>query len=93
MYLLRNVEIEGKYIPTHTSKRKKAATRGISGIVGAIAAPVEAPMASVAMINIPSVETSVLTFLATAPKMVEPRRHDNIKHEKMTPKGVVAPEP
>lgn len=93
MYLLRKVEIEGKYIPTHNSKRKKAATIGISGAVGARAEAVPAAIATVATTSIPSVETSVRTFLAIALKMVEPRRQDNMKHEKTTPKGVVAPEP
>ena len=63
MYLLRNVPIEGKYIPTHASKAKKEAIKAGRPVVAADADEtvyVAVVMAMVAAANIPVVTPSVV---------------------------------
>jgi len=69
IYLLLRVPMEGKYMPTHASKPKKAATIAARGIAKAppddivrVATPIEI----VANTNIKDVNDSVETFLFTA---------------------------
>mmetsp|Transcript_32958 Transcript_32958/g.68661 ORF Transcript_32958/g.68661 Transcript_32958/m.68661 type:complete len:138 (-) Transcript_32958:1282-1695(-) len=86
-YLLRKVPIDGKYIPTQASKAKKEAT-----IVARLAPPpaltdqVATDMATVAIDNMAAAKFSVLMFIfAIWPKMVDPNKHEAMKHEKTVP--------
>lgn len=94
-YLLRNVPMDGKYMPTHASKAKNPAMRAASDVEPADAASVEPPMAIVANINMPAVNDSVRTPIlpTSCPNSVDPNRQHAMKQEKTVPYGVAAPVP
>mmetsp|Transcript_11260 Transcript_11260/g.27089 ORF Transcript_11260/g.27089 Transcript_11260/m.27089 type:complete len:116 (+) Transcript_11260:264-611(+) len=92
-YLLLNVPIDGKYIPTHASKTKNAATRA-ARLVEEETAKVALDIAIAATESMPAVDFSVGTdILANCPKRVEPNKQQAMKHEKTVPNGVPAPSP
>ena len=76
-YLLRNVPIEGKYMPTQASKKKKAATSAarltvVVAVAAAVVVPllatvhVAADMAMVATDSMTAVKYSVFTVAVFA---------------------------
>eukprot|EP00551_Chaetoceros_affinis_P018815 CAMPEP_0203735028 /NCGR_PEP_ID=MMETSP0092-20131115/31484_1 /ASSEMBLY_ACC=CAM_ASM_001090 /TAXON_ID=426623 /ORGANISM="Chaetoceros affinis, Strain CCMP159" /LENGTH=151 /DNA_ID=CAMNT_0050619473 /DNA_START=36 /DNA_END=488 /DNA_ORIENTATION=- len=68
-YLLLNVPIDGKYIPTHPSKAKNAPTKAANGIARAVDDAVihaAIPIEMVAIVSIALVNVSVGTFLFTS---------------------------
>ena len=87
--------MEGKYIPTHASKAKKAATRAARGMATTeldVDIHAAIPIAIVATVNMMLVEVSVRTFLFTnCPKTVDPKRQLAIKQENTVPYGVALP--
>mmetsp|Transcript_32068 Transcript_32068/g.42758 ORF Transcript_32068/g.42758 Transcript_32068/m.42758 type:complete len:220 (-) Transcript_32068:540-1199(-) len=96
-YFERSVPMEGKYMPTHVSKAKNAATRGRRGVAWVLVEKKDAmPMEIVATIIIRLVEPSVDILEgedANLPKSVDPSRQLAIKQEKTVPYGVLAPSP
>jgi hypothetical protein len=94
-YLLLNVPMEGKYIPTQPSNAKNAPTNAAKGMVTAVLdldIHAAVPIAIVATVNIPLVNVSVGTFLLTScPNIVEPNKQLAMKHEKTVPYGVATP--
>ena len=89
-YLLLKVPMEGKYIPTHASKAKKAPinpAKLIPSVGDAVETiKVAAVMATVAILSMEEADTSVATpFLANCPNKVDPKRHDAIKQENTVP--------
>ena len=91
-YRERSVPIEGKYIPTHVSNARKAATSGHSAATPAEVPTAAAPMASAAKASMAKVESSVRSpAFAIAPNTPDPSRQLTMKHEKMVPYGVAPP--
>ena len=81
--------MEGKYIPTHPSNAKNAATRAARGMATTVLdvdTHAAIPIATVATLNIALVDVSVGTFLfANCPKIVDPKRQLAMKQEKTVP--------
>lgn len=96
-YLLLNVPMDGKYIPTQPSNAKKAPTMAANGIATIVLdADTQAamPIAIVATASILLVKLSVGTFFFTScPKIVEPNKQLAMKQEKTVPYGVELPFP
>jgi hypothetical protein len=94
---LRNVPIDGKYIPTTISNRKKPRTKIGNDIwAGSIVDPyrdkvhVDRDMAMVATPKKMEVKFSVGTpIFVNCPNNVEPKRQHAIKQEKIVPYGVL----
>jgi len=84
-YLLRNVPIDGKYIPTQASKAKKDIMRGSKEEVDRAAVIMD----MVATESMTVVEVSVgIDSLLEIPNMEDPTRQDVIKQENIVPYGV-----
>jgi hypothetical protein len=88
-YLLLSVPMDGKYIPTHPSNAKNAATKAASGMATAevdVDTHAAMPIATVATVSMALVDVSVGTFLLTnCPKMVDPNKQLAMKHENTVP--------
>ena len=84
--------ISGKYMPTHASKAKRAATSGTSAPPNP--SVIAASMARVAIESIPAIVSSAGTpARLSAEKSVEPIMQHTMKHEKTVPNGTLTPAP
>mmetsp|Transcript_46131 Transcript_46131/g.76258 ORF Transcript_46131/g.76258 Transcript_46131/m.76258 type:complete len:226 (-) Transcript_46131:703-1380(-) len=86
-YLERNVPMSGKYIPTHASNAKKAATRGASAALQPTVAEVIASAASPSSTTIAS--SGFTPRCEAAPNAEEPIMQQSMKHEKTFPNGTL----
>ena len=86
MYLLRRVPMDGKYIPTHASNKKKLNIRTYNDAF--LAAITEPAIAAVAVANIPVVKVSVGIFPINFPNKVDPNKQLAMKQENTVPYGV-----
>mmetsp|Transcript_22781 Transcript_22781/g.52204 ORF Transcript_22781/g.52204 Transcript_22781/m.52204 type:complete len:271 (-) Transcript_22781:881-1693(-) len=95
MYLLLKVPMEGKYIPTQASNRKKLEIKSAEGTPnGHLVAATAPPIAKVATASIESVLFSVETLLSdSAPNKVDPNRQHAMKQLNILPYGVATSDP
>jgi len=91
-YFERRVPIDGKYIPTHASKRKKEIDNADKTIVGEkeakeVVEKAADPIARVARRSIPAENFSSWTDILFTSwlKVVDPRRQHAMKQEKIVP--------
>mmetsp|Transcript_37377 Transcript_37377/g.42724 ORF Transcript_37377/g.42724 Transcript_37377/m.42724 type:complete len:99 (-) Transcript_37377:1279-1575(-) len=87
-YLLRNVPIDGKYIPTQASKTKKDAISDARFIVDeTVNVAIDIAIDAINNIILVDVSNGINDF-ANFPNIVEPHKQDAMKQENTAPYGV-----